>query len=165
MKRLTLVRHAESSWGDEKKEDDVDRPLSERGRRDAARMGRRLAQRGFAPGLILSSPAVRALATAESIAAAINYPREAIVVEEWLYGAGIYEWFDVIQRLDDSLEWVICVGHNPGLTDVVNDLSPFQTSSVPPGGVVHIEFDTDTWVQVGEEHLIGATYHDPQELY
>ena len=66
MKTLVLVRHAKSSWGKPGLED-RDRPLSRRGKRDAPRMGKRLAKQGVKPDLVLSSPARRALATAPSI--------------------------------------------------------------------------------------------------
>lgn len=75
MKRLTLVRHAKSSWKDPSL-DDFDRPLNQRGERDAPVMGRRLKARGARPSLILTSPAKRAKRTARLIAEAIGYPVE-----------------------------------------------------------------------------------------
>ena len=70
MKILTLIRHAKSSWKDESLLD-LDRPLNKRGRRDAPMMGKRLAERESCADLMISSPAARALATAEAIAEAI----------------------------------------------------------------------------------------------
>ena len=75
MKTLFLIRHAKSSW-DDPALSDKDRPLGDRGRRDAPRMGKRLAKRNVRPDLILSSSARRALTTAEIIAKKLDYKRK-----------------------------------------------------------------------------------------
>ena len=75
MKTLFLIRHAKSSW-DDAALPDKERPLNDRGRRDAPKMGERLAKRDVKPDLILSSPAVRALRTAEIIAKKLDYRRK-----------------------------------------------------------------------------------------
>lgn len=148
MKKLTLVRHAKSSWKDAGLAD-RDRPLNKRGRQDAPRMGKRLAQRAASPDQIISSPAVRALTTAKIMAEEIGYPPDEIIVDERLYGADIPEWLAVIRGLDDALEHVLLVGHNPGLTDLVNDLSPDGVDNVPTCGVVEMTFDVETWTRIG----------------
>jgi phosphohistidine phosphatase len=148
IKILTLIRHAKSSWKNPGLSD-RDRPLNKRGKRDAPVMGERLAERGFDPELVISSPAVRALATAEAIAEEIGYPWTEIVVDERLYEADASEWLEVIQSLDDVLDWVTCVGHNPGLTELVNYLSPYQVDNVPTCGVVELRFDTERWADIG----------------
>ena len=68
MKNLYLIRHAKSSW-DDPLQDDFDRPLNDRGMRDAPRMGKRLKEKDLHPDMILSSPANRALSTCMQIAA------------------------------------------------------------------------------------------------
>jgi phosphohistidine phosphatase len=79
MKTLFLIRHAKSSW-DDTTLPDKDRPLNDRGRRDAPKMGERLAKRDVKPDLILSSPAVRALRTAEIIAKKLDSRRKIVVM-------------------------------------------------------------------------------------
>ena len=86
MKTLFLVRHAKSSR-DDPTLPDKDRPLNERGMRDASRVGEQLAKRGAKPDLILSSSARRALTTAEAVARKLDYRRKDIVVEGRLYAA------------------------------------------------------------------------------
>jgi phosphohistidine phosphatase len=86
MKTLFLIRHAKSSWGDTALPD-KDRPLDDRGKRDAPKMGKRLAKRDVKPDLILSSPAMRALATAEIIAKKLDYKLEDILVDDRLYAS------------------------------------------------------------------------------
>ena len=86
MKTLFLIRHAKPSW-DDPAQSDKDRPLNGRGKRDAVKMGERLAKRNVEPALVLSSPAVRALATAEIFAKKLDYKRRKIAVDERLYAA------------------------------------------------------------------------------
>ena len=130
MKILTLIRHAKSSWKDSTLPD-WDRPLNKRGRRDAPMMGERLAGREAYADLLVTSSAVRAVATAEAIAAAIEYPADDIVLDERLYGADEFEILEIIQGLDDAWERVMLLGHNPGLTDLVNALSPTGIDNLP----------------------------------
>jgi bisphosphoglycerate-dependent phosphoglycerate mutase len=88
MKRLFLIRHAKSSW-DDPALPDKDRPLGDRGRRDARKMGKRLAKRDVKPDLILSSPARRALKTARIIAKKLDYKLKDIVVDDRLYAGAV----------------------------------------------------------------------------
>src|SRR5262245_44557478 len=117
MKTLFLIRHAKSSWA-EPGLSDRERPLNDRGRRDAPKMGKRLAKRDAVPDLILSSPAVRALETAEIIAEKLDYRRKDIVVVDRLYGVAADDLLALIQKLDDKLQRVMLFGHNPGLTEL-----------------------------------------------
>ena len=87
MKTLFLIRHAKSSW-DDTALPDKDRPLGDRGRRDAPKMGKRLVKRDVKPDLILSSPARRALTTAEIIAKKLDYKLKDIVVDDRLQRGG-----------------------------------------------------------------------------
>src|SRR5215471_13645034 len=122
MKTLFLVRHAKSSR-DDPALPDKERPLNDRGLRDAPRMGERLANQDVRPDLIMSSPAARALATAELIAKKLDYKRKDIVVDERLYAAHADELLEIVQELSDRLKDVMLFGHNPELTELANRLS------------------------------------------
>jgi phosphohistidine phosphatase len=122
MKTLFLIRHAKSSW-DDTALPDKDRPLSDRGKRDAPKMGKRLAKRDVMPNLILSSPARRALTTAEIIAKKLGYKRKDIVVDDRLYSSAVDDLLNVVQKLSDKLERVMLFGHNPELTEFAPRLS------------------------------------------
>ena len=162
MKILTLIRHAKSSWKDPTLPD-WDRPLNKRGRRDAPMMGERLAGREAYADLLISSSAVRAVATAEAIAAEIEYPADEIVVDERLYGADEYEILEVIQGLDDAWERVMLVGHNPGLTDLVNALSPTGIDNVPTCGIVELTYDTESWALIGRIDPVAVDFDYPKK--
>jgi len=162
MKRLTLVRHAKSSWANPGTPD-RDRPLAGRGERDSRKMGRRLVGRKARPSLILSSPAVRAHATAKAIAAALKYPSEFLQLEDEVYLAAPEELVELVQRQRDDFSDLMLVGHNPGLTDLVNQLlTEFKLENLPTGGVVAIDFETDTWSEIIEKPARLIYYDYPK---
>jgi phosphohistidine phosphatase len=146
-RQLTLVRHAKSSWDDPAVRD-RDRPLNDRGERDAPVMGQRLRARGARPTLILTSPAVRARRTAQIIAREIGYPQEFLQREEDLYLASPDEIIAVLTRQDSSFRDVVVCGHNPGLTELANRLTGAGIDSVPTTGVAVIELDIRSWADL-----------------
>ena len=156
MKTLFLVRHAKSSW-DDTALPDKDRPLSDRGKRDAPRVGERLAKRDARPDLILSSPARRALKTAEIIAAKLDYKRKNIVVDDRLYAVEADVLLGVIRKLGDNLERVMVFGHNPELTELAHRFSS-DITHMPTCAVAEITFDVKSWSNVGK--VAGDNYLD-----
>jgi phosphohistidine phosphatase len=147
MKTLFLVRHAKSSR-DDPSLSDRDRPLDDRGRQDAPRMGKRLAKRDVKPDLLLSSPALRALTTAQLIADEIGYKRKDIVVDDRLYASSADDLLAVIRALDKKLNCVMFFGHNPEFTDLAHWLSS-EIIDMPTSAVVEFDFDTKAWSDVG----------------
>ena len=148
MKTLFLIRHAKSSW-DDTALPDKDRPLNDRGRRDAPKMGERLAKRDVKPSLILSSPAVRALRTAEIIAKKLDYRRKDILVNERLYAVEADDLLDVIHQLGDKVERVMLFGHNPELTELAHRLAG-EITHMPTCAVAKFTFDAKSWSNVGK---------------
>ena len=161
MKTLLLVRHAKSSWDDPALGDRA-RPLNDRGRRDAPKMGTRLARRGVRPDLILSSPATRALATAEAIAGELGYERGRIVTDERLYAAEPDRLLAVIRRLDDDARCVLLVGHNPELTALAHRFADTITH-MPTCAVAEFTFDATAWTDVGRSQPHGVTFERPKD--
>ncbi len=144
MKTLTIVRHAKSSW-DDRSLSDRERPLNARGRKDAPLMGRRIAAAGIRPSLIVSSPAVRAWKTARAVARELNYPMEFLQRESNLYLASVEEILDVVSVQDNQFNNLMIVGHNPGLTEFANFLSPGLTNNLPTAGIVCVAIERDDW--------------------
>lgn len=156
LRRLTLLRHAKSSWQDTGISDH-DRPLDKRGEQDAPVMGRRLLARGSRPSLILCSPAVRARQTAQSIARELGYPSEFLQHEAALYLATPEQIMAVVARQADSFRDLIVCGHNPGLTELANRLTDSGIDNIPTCGMVVIDLDMDSWAGLetasGKLHL------------
>jgi len=149
MKTLFLVRHAKSSWDDAALAD-KDRPLNDRGKRDAPKVGERLASAGAKPDLILSSPAKRALTTAEIIARKLGYKRKNIVVDDRLYAVEAEVLLAVIRQLDDGAECVMLFGHNPELTELAHRLSS-KIGHLPTCAVAELTFDVKSWKRIGAD--------------
>ena len=148
MKRtLFLVRHAKSSW-DDVALTDKERPLADRGKRDAPMMGKRLAKRQVRPDLILSSPARRALSTAEIIAKELNYRAEDIVVDDRLYATEAETLLGVIGDLSDKLKCVMLFGHNPEFTDLAHRLSN-EPALMPTCAVAQFTFESTSRSSIG----------------
>ena len=145
MKTLTLVRHAKSSWHDTNL-GDRERPLNKRGVRDAPIMGQRAVEAGIRPSLIISSPAVRAWTTAKVFATELGYPVEFLQREDDIYLASLDRLLEVVASQDAGFNNLMLFGHNPGLTDFANYLSPGLTNNLPTAGIVSVEFDRDDWM-------------------
>lgn len=163
MKKLTLIRHAKSSWKHSGLSD-YDRPLNKRGRQNAPMMGERLSSRGFAPQRIISSPALRALRTAEAIATAVELPWQYFHVDPRLYSAMANDLLNIIYEFDSNDQWMAIVGHNPETTELANWLSGEYIGNVPTCGVVEMHFKIDRWDQIGkgEESLIFFDFDYPK---
>ena len=146
-KILYLVRHAKSSWKDASLAD-RDRPLSERGLNSAPDMGRRLAEQGHKPDLVISSPALRAFSTAKKIAKEADYDSSKIITHESLYFSGTRSMVDMLEGLDDGFDKVMIVGHNPAMTSLLNILCDSSVDNMPTCAVAVISFDTDSWSEL-----------------
>jgi phosphohistidine phosphatase len=159
MKALFLIRHAKSRW-DAPSLADIDRPLNHRGKRDAPKVGERLAKRRVKPDLILSSPAMRALATAEIIAKKPDYRRRNIVVDDRPYAVEADELLDVIRQLDDRAQSVMLIGHNPELTELAHRFAS-EITHLPTCAVAEFTFDAKWWSRIGKDtpaKLVLAPY-------
>ena len=132
MKRLTLLRHAKSSW-DDPGLDDYHRPLNPRGRRDAPEMGRRLKATGQVPDLLISSPAVRAITTARMAAREMGFPEQRIIEDRSLYHASAGQPSRILLSLETLAGHVMLVGHNPGLERLLSYLCG-KTKDLPKKG-------------------------------
>jgi phosphohistidine phosphatase len=159
MKTLFLMRHAKSSWKDPTLADH-DRPLNKRGQRDAPRMGKRLAARQVQPGILVTSPAVRARKTAARIACEIGYQENRIVVAEGMYQGGTTGMLDVIRGLENAAATAMLFGHNPATTDLVNYLAHTDIENIPTCGVAEIRFYAESWADVvrGGGELVDFDY-------
>jgi phosphohistidine phosphatase len=145
MKKLTLVRHSKSDWSLPGQQD-WDRALNKRGQRDAPEMARRLRARKLKPDAILSSPAVRALATATIMARELKAAPSIVRQDERLYLAGPADMLTVIRELGGDARHLMVFGHNPGITEFANRLSADDTiDNMPTCAVFVARFDLARW--------------------
>jgi phosphohistidine phosphatase len=153
MKRLLILRHAKSSWDDASLRD-FDRPLNDRGERDAPFMGEILAERDFKPDLIVSSPAARAKRTAELVRQAAGW-EAPLVFDKRIYEASPQELLAVVNEIRDEVSTSVLAGHNPGMEGIIRLLTG-RTVEMPTASVAVIEFDVDRWsaIEPGSGRLI-----------
>ena len=148
MKTLLILRHAKSDHS-EPGQADHDRPLNERGKRDAPRIGERLREAELVPDVILSSTARRAKKTAEKVAQACKFKGE-VQLEPELYLAPPAAYLDVLSRLDEAVERAMVVGHNPGLQALLAEVTG-EDPDLPTAALAQVEFDIDAWSELGPQ--------------
>lgn len=148
MKTLLVLRHAKSSWGNDYLADH-ERPLNDRGKQDAPRMGRLLQAEELVPDLIISSSAERALTTAEFVALNCEYENEIIVTRRF-YHADPEDYLEVLAGVDDQYRRVMVVGHNPGMELLVEDLTG-ESVRMATAALAHLQFDIERWRDVTDE--------------
>ena len=145
VRRLLILRHAKSSWADSSISD-WQRPLNQRGLRDAPRAGAWLRERSLLPDVVITSDAVRARTTAEAVAKAAGYS-EAIIVEPSLYHAKPDDLLAALSGIPSEARTVLIVGHNPGLEELVQQLTG-EYHDLPTAALVHIAMAIDGWSEV-----------------
>ncbi len=148
MKTLLLMRHAKSSWKDSSMKD-IDRPLTKRGHKNASRMGEVLKEAGLCPQLILSSPALRARQTAESVAKKSGY-KESIQYYDSLYMAEPDDYLKKLVKQPDTLERILVIGHNPGLEGLMQILSG-QVEALPTAAIASITLPVENWADLTDK--------------
>lgn len=144
---LILIRHAKSDWGTMSLKD-YDRPLNQRGKKDAPEMGKRLKKKHIIPDLIISSPAVRAASTAKLIAAEVGYDPGHIRWVEKLYHCAAEVFEEVITGGDiaDDVKTVFIFAHNPGISLFAHYAVPgLLPDDMPTCGMVGLTFNAARW--------------------
>ncbi len=144
MKTVYLVRHAKSDWSDALLSD-FDRPLNDRGKRDAPVMAQRLRDRKIKIDAFISSPAKRARRTAVVFAEAYGVAKKDVILDRELYEAGEQEILHVISETDNKLDRIAIFSHNPGLTDFANTLTSARIDNIPTCGIFAVSADCKKW--------------------
>jgi phosphohistidine phosphatase len=147
MRVLYLLRHAKSSWGDPSLAD-FDRPLNERGRGATPLVAGFMRERGIRPGLVDTTPAVRARQTAELVAAAAGLDAP-VSFDERIYEAHPLDLLKVVREADESAAELLLVGHNPGLEELIERLTG-ERERLPTAALVRVELQVEGWPQVEE---------------
>ncbi len=140
--RLIVMRHAKSSWESEAGTDH-ERPLNERGRRDAPRIADRLVQLGWVPDRVCTSDSRRTLETWSRMAD--RMPTDVPVVStRRLYHASVESFVDVVGEVQADDRCVLALGHNPGWEEVVRWLAG-QAVSLTTANAVLLRSDRSRW--------------------
>ncbi len=147
MKKIVVVRHGKAvPYG---YDDDFNRDLQDRGKNDAALIGKELNKRNVLPDLIISSPAKRAIKTARIFADNLGYAINSIQEERDIYdGLTTGEFIEMIHNLPEDVNTVFFFGHNPGFYYFAANLVKEFRSDMPTTSTVGIDFDVKSWKEV-----------------
>jgi phosphohistidine phosphatase len=158
---LTLLRHAKTEPGRSGQED-WDRELEPRGRKDAPEIARRLREKELIPTLIVSSPAVRAVATAKLVARELSIPVRNIVHDERLYLASPKVMLEVIRERGKAAPHLMVVGHNPGITEFADQLSAERSlDNMPTCAAYTLELEITDWKELDWGTGMNAEFDYP----
>ncbi|ANH82926.1 phosphohistidine phosphatase SixA [Niabella ginsenosidivorans] len=144
MKTLIIIRHAKAEQGSGK---DIERKLTERGHRNAIQMAEKLKAGGYKIDKIFSSPSERTLQTTRHFAEVFGVMANHIRYFESLYLGDVLAISETICWLyqHENVHTLAIVGHNPGVTNFVNDLTHSTINSIPTSGIAVLRIDTDHW--------------------
>lgn len=143
MKFILLIRHAKSSWNFNVA--DFDRPLNDRGKKDAPEMAKRLLKRDLKIDAFISSPANRAITTATYFAEVYGKKAKNIITEVNLYEPEVEAFYNVLKNLDDELKTVAIFSHNPTITTFANKLTDIKVDNMPTCAVFALKADIKKW--------------------
>lgn len=146
---LYLMRHAQSA-DKQPGQTDKERELTVQGLRDSIKIGAYLYNQKINPDIILTSTAIRATATAGLLLDTLKLMPEKIQLNDELYDASPRTFLKEITKLEDTLNHVLCVGHNPAISYLAEYLTKAEIGELPPGGVVIIQFEILLWQKIGE---------------
>lgn len=158
---LMLLRHGKSDW--EVDADDFDRPLKKRGKKAAVRIGQWMRKQKLIPGLIVTSPAVRALTTAERVGEALGFSDSEIIRDSRLYEAELADFKTVLSACPTDIGRVLLVGHNPGLETLLHylvaDIETAEDGKLLATATLAVLIMPSDWAELGEHSakLVSVT--------
>jgi phosphohistidine phosphatase len=159
MRSLLLIRHAKSSWNSDVL-NDFDRPLNERGKKEAPEMANRLIKNKIAIEHFVSSPAKRAKKTAIFFIKKYGGDENEILFIPALYHASVQTFTKIVSELSDEHKTVAIFSHNPGITEFVNTLTPVQIDNMPTCGVFAVKANVSSWSEFADaaKEILFFTY-------
>jgi len=163
MKELLLVRHAKSSWS-EVGLTDKDRPLNDRGNRDAPFMANYLIGKGLKPDILISSPAVRAYRTAKYFRKEMGIEKDKLIKESELYFGSETDWMHMINSLDEGISLPAFFSHNPTITYFSNSFINGAFENVPTCGIVYLRSSSESWESLDYGNTEVKAHFFPKEV-
>ena len=163
-RRLTLLRHGKAQSIDACAED-FERALTRRGTIEAREMAKRIVYRGLIPDLLLVSPAERAWATAEIVAAACELDAKQVQCARELYLATPEATWRLLRGRDPALRHIMICGHNPGLSQIASRLGPKPLlRELPTAGIASAVWHNAVWHTLQPEAAVSCDLDDPESM-
>lgn len=162
MKTIYIARHAKSSWRNANLID-LDRPLKSSGVVAAQQVAHALLEDQVNPDAIYTSPAIRALHTALIHARTLEFPENRIEIRNSIYNRGKEGLYELIKSVGENLNTIMLCGHDPTLTNFVNDFLTIPLEKLQTSSVIKIVLDAEQWSQVKLSDVIDVCYYMREE--
>ena len=163
MKSLLLVRHAKSSWADAGLSD-FDRPLNERGKKDAPVMAQRLINKQIQIDGFITSTAVRARETCTYFVNAFKKTGGSLILKQELYLASPETFYKCISEIDDVFSSVAVFAHNSGIAEFANSLTHTKVDDMPTCSIFGVRIAADSWKNFSVSKKEYLFFHFPKQV-
>lgn len=160
MKNLVIVRHGEGQIRNAFMED-IRRPLTRRGHHNVAVAAAEFTSLGLQVDAVVSSPAQRALETADIWLHQMHLPKDRLRVDEEIYEAERSDIIGVVRGLDNAHDTVVLVGHNPGLTGLLRHLTGSNAEIMSRSSFAIIKMNVDCWSRISLKDSELTCYYQP----
>jgi phosphohistidine phosphatase len=152
MKKLIFVRHGKAEDGSPEISD-FERSLTLKGKFISKLMAKKLREKEKSPGVIVSSPAFRALETALIFAGEFGINSDDLILNSSIYyKMSPLNLSAILSSINKEVELVTIFGHNPSFTQIANNLSKDGCDFIPKSGIVCISFNITTWSDIGPDN-------------
>jgi phosphohistidine phosphatase len=164
MKRLIFIRHGKAE--DESSEiSDFERSLTLKGKVISRLMARKLMEKEKSPGIILTSPAFRALETALIFAGVYEIRSDNVIMNSDLYyKMSLQSLPSILSFINEDTDVLTLFGHNPSFTQIANSLCREGCDFIPKSGVVCISFNIMTWSEIGRNNGKMEYFLNPEKI-
>lgn len=161
MKTLIFMRHAHPQYGYGL--NDVERPLTDEGRKAATDMAVFLQRNDFIPERILTSHAKRAMETTEIVADCLGVELSKVTIHEKIYfGYTTDDMLSIIHSIEDEVSTLMIIGHNPDISVFAGNMSMEHGLTFPPAGVVVMTVNVDRWNSVEPRQATIVSFNSPR---
>ena len=161
MKKLIIVRHSKSSWKDMSLSD-FNRPLNGRGKSDGPLMADYLKSKINKIDYLHSSSSVRTFETSKYFINQIQFGK--VEYDDSLYHSSATSILNMISNYSADYQSVMIIAHNPGLTNLINNVTNISLDNLPTTGIAEIDFDCDTWNNISRENSTLLDLRFPKQL-
>lgn len=158
MKTLILIRHAKSDWPENT--EDIERPLTENGRKNAGKVSKALKEKDLKIDCLVTSPAKRTLETCEIFAREFDLKYSTA---DQLYNASEKQFLSTVFSLNDDCESVALFSHNNGISNFANSLTE-NIIHFPTCGVAIFNIECAQWSEFENATKKLAAFYSPKDF-
>ena len=161
MKKLIIIRHSKSSWKDLSLRD-FHRPLNKRGKKDSPIIANLLSSKISKIYFLHCSSSVRTFETSKFFINRIKFDK--IKYDDSLYHCSSSSILNMIRNYSDNFSSVMIIAHNPGLTNLINEITNIYLDNLPTTGLAEIDFSCLKWNDISSKNSNLTQLIFPKQL-